>query len=481
MRFRWNLEGSGRYSIIVAIAITVTFISMFVPLLFVRANSYTFDEAYSVYIARMSWIKMEKVLLFGAESHPPLYDNLLKVWMSFSTFYPWILLLHVLCAMCTLVVVYRICVDNFNEKIGLFSVLIISTSSFFFWAGRYIRMYSLFLMLTSLSTYYFFKLLQKPGKRARCVTVLYILSNASGMYTHWFFIHVIISQVLFLVLYKHFRKLLVTHVFICLLCAPLSLFVISEVRVMQYAGGFIWGGEFTIDKLFELVYSITTTKISLIVFLVVVGSSFYKRKKTPEQIKFLLVLSVLPILQSILIESITGWYFFVNRYFIFLLISIPIVLSYFAVISKSRVVTVLLIIAISYNFFYIMKDNFSLLQDELEVKEGELAEDSRYDLVLHMTPFTFFPSRVYEWESKEKHKLIYDTSLEKNPILEYAIKSGVIDKSDIVQSCGDLINKTVFLKTSSLHTWINPSSTKALLDKCYTWDNKSNQYTLTPR
>lgn len=347
-------------------------------------------------------------------------------------------------------------------------------------------MYAFFLLLSSLSVYYFFKLLQKPDNRVRAY---YIFSTALGMYTHWFFAYVLMSEALFLLWNKRNLKTFAgIYLPIGLLCTPLIPFLISEMRVLEYSSVYlftIWVDKFSVNSLVDLLVVITTTEVSGILFLVALTIGLASKAvkaprltsmwvKTPGQIKFFLVLATLPILLSILVDKIIEWNLFIDRHFVFLLIPTAIIISYFVVNSQKKAVAVLLIMAITYNFYYIAKDEYSLMQYKSEEKQDEMAENSRYDVILYMSPHTFFPSVVYDWNSRDKHKLVYDTSTERNPLIDYAIGSGVINESNFITSCDELTSKNALLRPSG--SFANDRSLKKLIETCRFSNDVSDVY-----
>lgn len=453
-----------KYARVLAIVLIVVFILLLIPFESqMRRTPYFLDEAYSVYLARMPWLKLEQTLVSGAEAHPPLYSNVLKLWMTFSVSYTWIRLFSSLMVLLTLIVIYKTCIENFDGKIAVVAIVVTATSSFSIWAGSHVRMYAFFLFLTSLSIYYFFRLLKKPDAKTKW---LYILSSTAGMYNHWFFIYVLFSQILFLMLKREVKLLMATFLPICLLCVPLVPLLLSEIDVLSQTGGFTWSGKIDMNKLIGLATEISTTAISGILFLVVIVVGLQSsRIKMPRQIQFCLILMSATILLSIVIDRILEWNFFVDRYFIFLVIPVSITVSYFTVKSHMKVIAILLALAVAYNFYTIALDKYVLLTSTSKLNETEMEENARYDLILHMSMFTYLPSVAYDWDSKDKHKLIYDSNLEKNQPIEGALKTGLIENSTILHSCDELKGKKVILRESDNQATVK--STEALKNNCF--------------
>jgi uncharacterized membrane protein len=461
---------------IVAVVL-VTFLVLFIPSLrAIHTTPYHFDEAYSIYIARMPWVEMESLLLDGADTHPPLYNNLLKLWMSFSTSYIWIRLSSVLLALASIIAVYYIGRENFNEEVGLLSAGIISTSGFFISLSGLVCLYSLFLFFSSLSVYFFLRLIKKQDT----TTVLYYtLATTIGMYTHWFFAYVILSEVLFLLWDKKDVKMLVNvYLPVGLLCIPLLPFISSQIEVLKYASANIlnvWVTKVGVSTLVDFYASISTTEVSgfIFLFILIVGLVFKPTEKPKlkkggggirKGVVFFAVLMAVPVLMTALADMTLGWNSFVDRHFVFFLIPIPILLSYFAVNSGNKTITTLLLLAIALNFYHIADGTYSTFQGGATDKD-EIATYSRYDFILHMSAFSFFPSTVYDWDNRYKHLLVYDSRLERNPLLDYALKSGVINESNILQSCDELRGKKVAVKDSN--SWVAIKSITALSQACY--------------
>jgi 4-amino-4-deoxy-L-arabinose transferase-like glycosyltransferase len=452
------------------VVLVVSFFVLFASSLGVaHVSPFHFDEAYSIYISRMNWVDMEHALLSGGDTHPPLYNNVLKFWMFFSTSYIWLRMLSVVLALGSLIVVYQMCRENFSERVGLLSASILATSGFFVSIGRDVSIYVLYMFLSSLSVYFFLKLLRERGER---VGWWYVISTALGMYTHWFFSYVLFSELVFYFFRekRDLKALARLYLPLGLLCVPLVPFLVSEKAVLDYAGTdilTIWVGKMDISLVIDLFARIVTTEISGVLLLVALLAGLVSRKKeTPESISFLVTLMVLPVCLSAVVDRVTAWNLFVDRHFLFMLVPLPIIISYFAAEAKdNRRVVMIIAVAIVYNMYVIAGDTHTIIVGNLEVKKDELETYTKYDLVMHMSPFTYFPSVVYDWDNRQKHRIIYDSKVERNSLLDYILKSGVINESNIIRSCNELMGKKVALKDSD--SWVTIESTKDLWSRCY--------------
>jgi mannosyltransferase len=467
------------HTAVLCIFLPATFLVLIAPSLYtLHASPYHFDEAYSIYLAKMPWMRMETLLLSGADTHPPLYNNILKLWISLSDAYLWAKLSSVLMAVASLLVVYAICRENINETVGFYSVLLMATSGLFISYGGFVSLYMLYLLASSLSVYFFLRMLRKYGERDMA---LYVLATVAGMFVHWFFAYVLISEALFFLLSRRdVKKALGIYGLIFLFCIALVPYVTAQVRVLEYASVIIfsrWVDKVGFSTLAGVLSRAATTNLSGALFLTAVAAGTIillrrlkhsqTRRNIPAAVVFLGFLLIVPVLLAAVLDRIIEWNFFVDRHFIFMLIPLAILPAYVVASSNQKALALLLIAGIAFNGYTIAENTFSSARDS-QGQADELAKNARYDIVLHISPFTFFPSVVYDWDNRSKHKILYYRLLETNPVLDYAIKSGVLDESNFIQSCDDLIFKNVTLADSG--SWTNAKSLQNLQSKCY-WEN----------
>lgn len=164
-------------------------------------QSIRLDEAQSI------WVSTKPVPallnLTSKDVHVPLYGVILHFWMQFFgnsiisarllSFFFYVL---------TLPVLYRLSKDASNRKIALLSVMLFSISPFIVWYTSEARMYTLFTFVTSLNSLFFLRLLRSESKKG---IAGYFFSLVLGFYTHYFFIFLVATQIVYLFIYSFFE------------------------------------------------------------------------------------------------------------------------------------------------------------------------------------------------------------------------------------------------------------------------------------
>jgi uncharacterized membrane protein len=105
--------------------------------------------------------------------------------------------------------IYLIGKELYNEKVGLLSAILLATSPLIVWASQIARNYSLFLLMTLCSVYYFIKILINPDS-CKKVWVGYIISTIMMMYAHYFAFLIIITENFLAILFSR-NKLSIKH------------------------------------------------------------------------------------------------------------------------------------------------------------------------------------------------------------------------------------------------------------------------------
>ncbi len=168
-------------------------------LLAARAGSFWFDEAFSVHFASMPLRDMVSYLLY--EHHPLAHFTLLHYWIQFFGDSEFVTrLLSVIFGTLAIPLGYFTGKKFFNTKIGLFTALFITFSSFQIFHSAQARMYEMFFFFTLLSLYTFLKWYKKQSTKH---ITLYVISTALLIHTHIFGLFIPIAVNIFL-LYERF-------------------------------------------------------------------------------------------------------------------------------------------------------------------------------------------------------------------------------------------------------------------------------------
>ena len=273
---------------------------------------------------------------FNVDIHPPLYYVLMHFWVKifgfsdFSLRYP-----SVIFGILSVVVTFMLARELFNQKIALLSSYFVGMSEFVIFNSKEARHYSMLLFLATLSTYYFVKFL----KSKRSNTFLYILVSVLAIYTHYYFIFVIVLQNLLFVLFYDRNKLfswIKTQALILLLFIPQ---LIRFVQQAMFISSNSWyGNSIPIRELTFMFESFNnqTGNLGLIIFgfFFLVGLfDLIKHNKNKRIIVkkssfIMLIMFVGPLLLSIITSLTLFNTFGLARFFIYI---IP---PYYIIISK---------------------------------------------------------------------------------------------------------------------------------------------------
>ena len=167
-----------------------------VRLIKLDSDSLRLDETQSVWQASHSTGFIKEYMLKNV--HLPLHNTLLHYWMTyFGSGEAGVRLLAVIPGILALPALYFLAKELIGKRPALLALLFAAISPFWVWYSREIRMYTLLTLVTTLS-YLFYVKIMKENKLIHYV--LYILVNAVGMYTHYFFFLVLAVQGIFYLL-----------------------------------------------------------------------------------------------------------------------------------------------------------------------------------------------------------------------------------------------------------------------------------------
>ena len=164
------------------------------------------DEAYSVYVSRMA---LSNIVRGGVDTHPPLYHVLLHFLIGLAGNRVFALRFLPLIASLLLVpLTYRLGQEIFDELTGFLAAFLTAIAPFQVYYAQETRMYSLAALGSTLSAWFFWRLLRSETnlreRRWRLWTG-YVLTTAIALYSHYYAFFVLAAQVS-LILAMHWRK-----------------------------------------------------------------------------------------------------------------------------------------------------------------------------------------------------------------------------------------------------------------------------------
>lgn len=161
--------------------------------LFFLTQTFWRDEAFSYFMAKKNIVEI--IFLTARDFNPPLYYFLLHFWIKiFGSSEIAMRSLSIIFFWGTIYVAFLFLKNIFKlkEKKALFYLILFILNPLLIYYAFEARMYSMFAFLATLSYYSFFK---KDNR-------LYLLSTIAGLFTHYFMVLVVLSQLFYLLVNK---------------------------------------------------------------------------------------------------------------------------------------------------------------------------------------------------------------------------------------------------------------------------------------
>lgn len=346
----------------------------------------------------------------GQDVHVPLYHLTIYIWqVIFGNSIDIVRILSVLFFIITIPCVVLLGNQLFqSRRVSLFGAAIFTLSPFMNWYGNEARMYSMLVFFTVLNQYFFVRLRKEYSL---AVWIGYGLTAIAGMYTHYYFGLVLLTQALFYVAHTKlfpkysFRNFFLTATAVALTIAPWILYVRYLGKISNSEP--LLQSPTTIDlfnTFAQFMFGIQSIPINSFIVslwpLVMLAwlFSLQKREKTSIDAVYLIYSIVVPIFLSFGI-SIMIRPVFQARYLIFTLPAFSLTLA--AMIDSCgpflrRILSTLMIIGllvalliISYNPETPTKENFSEVASYLETHANP------QDVIIVSAPFTIYPLQYY--------------------------------------------------------------------------------------
>jgi len=370
------------------------------------------DEATTIYYSQHSISDTIKWCI--EDVHPPLYNIILNVWMkvfgiseiagkSLS------LLFGVACVLMIFLVGKELC----NEKVGFYSAIFLTFSTFNIFYSIETRGYSLLCLLTLFSFFFYIKYLRCTENKKIGYILGYLISSSLLLYTHPFSPFIILTQNLHFIIVKLYRKRLkdiknwlVIQFILLLSFLPWIPIFLNQIKTAAMKA--IWISKPTLFGLNQSSVEYTLIrfagdKLLLVVFLALIIIFLFKimlQKKTKKQTNLfenatlLLLWFVFPIFASCLYSL----YFppiFVMRYVIFSSLAFYILVALaisnlfktkYQVIAVSLILLYSIFVIANFNSAFIIKEEWKHVSQDLKgyVKEGDIV------VVDNTIPFIYY-------------------------------------------------------------------------------------------
>jgi mannosyltransferase len=181
-------ELSPRVAIPLLLAITAAGAAL--RFLHLADKSFWLDEGVSVTLARLDLANLLHIL-WRREANMALYYGLLRVWLNFGSGDYFVRALSALLSVAAIPVLYRLGKRLFSSTTGIVAAALFSVHA---WQVRYAqeaRSYSLYVLLTALSSLFFLTAVEEPTRRRWAG---YVTFSLLAIYSHFFSVLVVVAQ-----------------------------------------------------------------------------------------------------------------------------------------------------------------------------------------------------------------------------------------------------------------------------------------------
>ncbi len=178
------------------ILILLSFVSLALLIFRIDYQSLWVDEMMSLNIAQRPLGSM--MILFRAlpEQHP-LYYLLLKGWLFFGTSEAALRSLSAVFALASLWAIYFFARDLLGNQVAKVTAALLCFSPFYLYYGQEARPYVLLCLLAIVNSHAFFLCIHRPSRASR---VAHVVTGILGVYTHLFFLFLVVGHFGFLII-----------------------------------------------------------------------------------------------------------------------------------------------------------------------------------------------------------------------------------------------------------------------------------------
>jgi mannosyltransferase len=370
-------------------------------------SSLRLDEAQSLFQVSRDFPGL--LFQIAQDVHVPGYHTLLQGWVNvFDNDVRTARYLSLAFFIAIIPAVYYLGAMIFNRRVGMLAALLVTISPFMQWYGSEVRMYSMLAFVTVIHQILFLKVF-KQGKALHWFW--YVLVTIIGLYTHYFFAFVILTEVLFYLLFKRqfkdgsFKKFFVAAIVALAAFVPWlwyvqslgtasntqpSLGVPSSGDLFNTYAQFLFG--FQVDALNTIIVSLWPIIVLLAFF------ALQKNHKVTPQAIFFVMAAIVPVLGAYLL-SVTVRPFYLSRYLIVALPALMILLAWIISIYPVRVRRFLQIglIVTTLGLLYLQVVNPSTpVKEDYRAATTYLEQyATSRDVIVVAAPFTIYPIEYY--------------------------------------------------------------------------------------
>ena len=385
--------------------ILIFFIGLFLRILFIDSREITYDDAFSYFLSLQS----PSTIIAGtaADTMPPLYYFLLHFWMEISHSLWFLRLLNVIINLATLIFVYLLAKQFFNENVALISAFFFSISPFQIYHSQELRMYSLLLFGQVGFFYSVLKVVLFESNKQKIWIIFTTIFGTIAMYSHNLGIVGLLSVNLILIFrrnWKIIRNLILIQILVVIFSLPWFYFLPQQINKVQSAFWTQSPGLLEVIQAFLTLFSflpmpilsiaiVLVIQLQILVYLVLL---IFRKKELSKILLFSFFLAppfILMILSYIVYPVFVPRIFIVSSIWWFFLLGSLVIETWKK--GPGRIIFVLFTLAcvISLVYFYqfnsFPRSQFKKLATTIQTIESHSIP------VIHDNKLSFFPTMYY--------------------------------------------------------------------------------------
>lgn len=373
-------------------------------------TSLRLDEAQSLFQTQRDIPGM--LNLVAQDVHVPLYHTLLHFWQLLFGHDIYVArIMSLLFFVGTIIMTYVLATYALGRRsIGLFAAFLVTISPFMNWYGSEARMYTMLAFMSVLHVYFFVRILKQQGSGR---WALWTITAILGVYTHYFFIFVLLTELLAVILLrKHFRgehalrNIIISGAITAASLLPWIFYVFrlgfasnTQPALAEPSAGDLF------DTYAQFIFGFQVPGVNtLIVSLwpIVVLLAFFALQRTkkviPPEATLFVLLAVVPVVGAFII-SVTIKPFFLSRYLIVALPPLFIFIAWLLTRYRrwiARTVGIVLVVAVAFLFvIQIASPNTPVKEDYQQAVQYLDENAGPSDVVVLSAPFTIYPVEYY--------------------------------------------------------------------------------------
>ncbi|GAC1391944.1 MAG: hypothetical protein NVSMB46_06280 [Candidatus Saccharimonadales bacterium] len=370
-------------------------------------NSIRLDEAQSLWQTSHSLTGTLKVV--AQDVHVPLYHLLLHFWQLYvGADIVSARLLSLLFFILTIPIIYLLARTILSVNWSLLVVVLFSMSPFLLWYANEARMYTLLVLITSISQYYYLKLIRSKGEHG---WLGYSLSAIIGVYSHYFFLFNLLTQGLFYIFNRKnfikgtFKKFTFLAIALVLELSP-WLYYFYSLGLAQNTSPHLHKPStvdlFNVFSQFSFGFQTNHVNTILVstwpIFVIIALLAVKRGQKINHQLAYVLFSGLVPVIIAFLLSYVINP-FFLGRYMAASLAPLLIVVIWFISNYRpvlSRVVSALLIIIVSVALIQQSLSPQTPVKEDYRSAAQYISTRAHYsDTVVLSAPFTVYPFEYY--------------------------------------------------------------------------------------